>query len=68
MMAAAREWANGNYASLYLHSQVGVVEFYKKLGFSTEGEIFDEAGTPHITMRLALNSAKLQAVGEHEFV
>jgi predicted GNAT family N-acyltransferase len=52
LMLAAHAWAEGNYDSVYLHSQVAVVDFYKKLGYQTEGKIFVEAGTEHIVMRL----------------
>lgn len=33
-----------------LDSQVYVAEFYRKLGFIEEGEVFEEAGIPHIRM------------------
>jgi len=52
LMLRAHEWADGNYDSVYLHAQISVVGFYEKLGYVTVGEVFDEAGTPHITMRL----------------
>ncbi len=39
--------------TLYLHAQLHAVPFYEKLGFRTEGEIFDEAGIPHVLMRHA---------------
>ncbi len=38
----------------YLHAQVQVVPFYERLGFSREGEAFDEAGIPHVRMSLVL--------------
>lgn len=37
--------------SVFLHSQLSAEEFYKSLGFETEGEIFYEPGNiPHIKM------------------
>ena len=38
----------------YLHAQVQAVSFYEKLGFSREGDVFDEAGIPHVRMSLVL--------------
>ncbi len=38
----------------YLHAQLQAVPFYEKLGFRSEGEVFDEAGIPHVRMRHAL--------------
>lgn len=34
-----------------LNSQVHAQDFYKKLGFEPEGEIFNEANIPHVKMR-----------------
>ncbi|MGI0486959.1 GNAT family N-acetyltransferase [Pantanalinema rosaneae CENA516] len=33
-----------------IHSQVAVRDFYDKLGFAPQGEIFEEAGIPHVKM------------------
>ncbi|MGQ0430361.1 MAG: GNAT family N-acetyltransferase [Gammaproteobacteria bacterium] len=38
----------------YLHAQLQAVPFYEKFGFASEGEVFDEAGIPHLRMRHAL--------------
>jgi predicted GNAT family N-acyltransferase len=38
----------------YLHAQVQAVPFYEKLGFSSQGGEFDEAGIPHVRMSLVL--------------
>ena len=38
----------------YLHAQLQAVPFYEKLGFRVEGEVFDEAGIPHLRMKHAL--------------
>jgi predicted GNAT family N-acyltransferase len=53
LMNAAHAWAGNKYRSVYLHAQVGVRGFYEKLGYVSEGEVFEEAGTPHVFMRLA---------------
>jgi predicted GNAT family N-acyltransferase len=34
----------------YLHAQLQAVPFYEKFGFTSEGEVFDEAGIPHVRM------------------
>jgi predicted GNAT family N-acyltransferase len=38
----------------YLHAQLQAVPFYEKFGFTSEGEVFDEAGILHVRMRHAL--------------
>jgi hypothetical protein len=38
----------------HLHAQVQAVPFYERLGFSREGDEFDEAGIPHVRMSLVL--------------
>jgi len=38
----------------YLHAQLQAVPFYEKFGFTGEGEVFDEAGIPHLRMKHAL--------------
>jgi predicted GNAT family N-acyltransferase len=42
--------------SVYLHSQSAAEGFYRGLGFKAEGPIFDEAGIPHVRMRLGIGS------------
>lgn len=37
-----------------LHAQVQAVPFYERLGFERKGEVFDEAGIPHVRMSLVL--------------
>jgi predicted GNAT family N-acyltransferase len=37
-------------AEVYIHAQEQVRDFYQRLGFEAEGEIFEEAGIPHIKM------------------
>jgi len=39
---------------IILHSQLYVVDFYKKFGFKKVGGIFDEAGIKHVKMILTL--------------
>ena len=39
-----------NIDKLVLHAQYDTVEFYKKLGFKTIGDTFQEAGIKHIKM------------------
>jgi predicted GNAT family N-acyltransferase len=38
-----------------LHAQRTAEGFYRRLGFTPQGEPFEEAGIPHIEMRRALN-------------
>ncbi len=35
---------------LLIDSQVHGAEFYRKLGYVEEGEVFEEAGIPHIRL------------------
>lgn len=37
-----------------LHAQLQAVPFYERLGFERKGEVFDEAGIPHVRMSLVL--------------
>jgi predicted GNAT family N-acyltransferase len=36
---------------IVLHAQLSAKDFYARLGYREEGEIFDEAGIPHVRMR-----------------
>ena len=36
----------------YLHAQTYAVKFYERFGFIAEGDEFEEAGIPHLQMRL----------------
>jgi predicted GNAT family N-acyltransferase len=50
------EQARGmGYPQIALHAQVHAIPFYERAGFAAEGEVFDEAGIPHRTMRMALD-------------
>ena len=44
--------------AIELHAQRTASDFYAKLGFVPQGEPFEEAGIPHITMRSALPLAR----------
>ena len=37
-----------------LHAQISAQEFYAKFGFKADGEIYEEAGIAHVTMRKVL--------------
>lgn len=51
LIAAARD--RGDHEAV-LHAQVHAQNFYARAGFVPEGEVYDEAGIDHITMRLKL--------------
>jgi predicted GNAT family N-acyltransferase len=39
------------FSEIILHAQVAVAGFYRRQGYVEEGDLFDEAGIPHIAMR-----------------
>ena len=39
---------------LFLHARVPVIDFYRKLGYSPSGDIFEEVGIPHQKMQKLL--------------
>lgn len=45
-----------------LNAQVYVCRFYEKLGFEQRGDVFDEAGIPHIEMRMQMGRLSLDQV------
>jgi predicted GNAT family N-acyltransferase len=51
LMNAARERGD---AEVLLSAQVHALDFYRRHGFETVGEVFEEAGIPHQAMRRAL--------------
>ena len=51
LMQAARE---RGHREVVLSAQTHAVPFYARLGFATEGEVYDDAGIPHLDMRRAL--------------
>jgi predicted GNAT family N-acyltransferase len=44
----------GGMDEAILHAQTRVVDFYADLGYTRTGQVFDQAGIPHIEMRKAL--------------
>ena len=43
-------------AEVRIHAQAAVRDFYQQLGFEPEGEVFVEAGIPHVKMKKLLTS------------
>ena len=54
MAAVEAAAADRGLTELTMHAQSDVVEFYRRLGYETEGEEFEEAGILHHTMRKTL--------------
>lgn len=48
------------FATLKLNAQVSAAGFYERLGYRPEGEVFMEAGIPHLAMVRDLPAADLQ--------
>lgn len=48
---AARE---AGYAEVFLHAQRPVEDFYRRLGYETVSDVFEEAGIPHVEMEKRL--------------
>ncbi len=47
----ALEWMRSqSIATVKIHAQTPVQEFYEKLGFIPRGDVFEEAGIPHVEM------------------
>ncbi|MBL7646173.1 MAG: GNAT family N-acetyltransferase [Candidatus Hydrogenedentes bacterium] len=40
------------YDEVVLHAQTRVRSFYERLGFRSEGDVYEEEGIPHLSMRL----------------
>lgn len=56
LMAAVEERARGmGLEGLKLHSQSHAAGFYRDLDYEQRGEVFEEAGIPHVKMRKLLN-------------
>jgi predicted GNAT family N-acyltransferase len=51
MEHAAALASERGFAEIVLNAQVAVTGFYRRLGYVEEGDLFDEAGIPHIGMR-----------------
>ncbi len=45
-----RQAYDGGWESQFIHSQLSARGFYEKLGFTCFGEVFYEAGIPHVNM------------------
>jgi predicted GNAT family N-acyltransferase len=43
-----------NVQDIEVHAQLTARPFYARLGYREEGEVFEEAGIPHVTMRKTL--------------
>lgn len=55
LMQRATEAARALGATdIVLHAQLAARSFYQRLGYCEEGEIFEEAGIPHVIMRRAI--------------
>ncbi len=53
MMQLAIDYGKKAHCSkIILGSQIYITSFYQSLGFIMQGDIFDDAGIPHITMYL----------------
>ncbi|MCC6157558.1 MAG: GNAT family N-acetyltransferase [Deltaproteobacteria bacterium] len=57
MREAFAEARRRNCGAAHLGSQVTVVGFYEKLGFTAFGDVFDDAGIPHRHMVLLLDAS-----------
>ena len=42
--------AESRFDSIVLHAQIAAADFYRRSGFVTQGEVFEEAGIAHIEM------------------
>ena len=47
--------AENNIQEVVIHAQQYIIRLHEKLGFEPEGEIFEEAGIPHVKMRKKLS-------------
>lgn len=58
MRKALQVIASKNIPEVIIHAQEYVKALYQQLDFVEEGERFEEAGIPHVTMRKQLPSSK----------
>jgi YbgC/YbaW family acyl-CoA thioester hydrolase len=58
LRALAAEAQRRGDRAIALHAQRTARDFYARLGFEAQGEPFEEAGIPHVTMRSALPLAR----------
>jgi predicted GNAT family N-acyltransferase len=55
LMRRAVEHISGkDFSEIVLHAQVSVQPFYQRLGYVAEGDLFEEAGIPHVAMRMRI--------------
>ncbi|WP_151708245.1 GNAT family N-acetyltransferase [Acinetobacter junii] len=58
MLEIVRQAHQQDRKFLHLSSQVHAISFYEKLGFSIQGDAYDECGIPHIKMQLVIETKK----------
>lgn len=58
MLEIIRQAHQQDLKFLHLSSQVHAISFYEKLGFSIQGDAYDECGIPHIKMQLVIETKK----------
>ena len=58
MLEVIRQAHQQDRKFLQLSSQVHAISFYEKLGFSIQGDAYDECGIPHIKMQLVIETKK----------
>lgn len=56
MLEIIRQAHQQDLKFLHLSSQVHAISFYEKLGFSIQGDAYDECGIPHIKMQLVIET------------
>lgn len=56
MIEALAVLSKANVSAVQIHAQESVQDFYQRLGFEPEGEVFVEAGIPHVKMNKLLTS------------
>jgi predicted GNAT family N-acyltransferase len=56
MLEALAFLKKAQVAEVRIHSQAAVQDFYERLGFEPEGEVFREAGILHVKMKKLLTS------------
>lgn len=54
MEASLQHLKATHVSEVHIHAQLQVKDFYQKMGFQSEGEIFEEAGIPHVKMKKLL--------------
>lgn len=55
MAAVETRAAEAGFGRLALHAQTHVREFYERLGYDAHGDVFEEAGIPHVAMTKAID-------------